>query len=209
MKKNFLLTISTVLAGILAIFNSYDVKAGDTLLMNSASKCEIFAAMKIEAGECGLITLPSRGIKMITKDSDAAQMAQPEPENKAMPQGKEKASTISSLSFTNITFGANSSNLTDEAREQLDVLASVFKDERSSKQFVTIIGHTDAVGSDSYNNSLSQLRAKAVYDYLETSGVSSSRMKWVGYGKQKPLIGVAPDSPSNRRVEFSVTSIGG
>jgi OOP family OmpA-OmpF porin len=71
---------------------------------------------------------------------------------------------------------------------------------------VSIEGHCDAIGSDAYNQVLSEKRAKAVYDYLAQNGIEPARMKTVGYGKKKPL--VPNDTPAhrdiNRRVELII-----
>ena len=46
--------------------------------------------------------------------------------------------------------------------------------------------HTDRVGSDAYNNRLSESRAKSVVDYLISAGIQPERLKWKGYGKSHP-----------------------
>jgi OOP family OmpA-OmpF porin len=71
---------------------------------------------------------------------------------------------------------------------------------------ISIEGHCDIVGSDSYNNKLSEKRAKAVYSYFLGQGIPTDRMRTVGYGRTKPL--VPNDTPANRaknrRVEIHV-----
>jgi len=76
---------------------------------------------------------------------------------------------------------------------------------------VTIEGHTDSIGSDSYNQRLSERRAQAVKAYLVSKGVAASRLETVGKGEQEP---VAPntkdgkDNPQgramNRRAELKI-----
>jgi len=68
---------------------------------------------------------------------------------------------------------------------------------------VMIQGHTDAVGSDFYNEELSQRRALAVKRYLvATHGIDPSRLRTMGVGKYEPLPGRDPFAPENRRVQF-------
>ena len=71
-----------------------------------------------------------------------------------------------------------------------------------------IEGHTDNVGTDTYNMGLSQRRATAVGDYLKAAGVSSSRLiiKW--YGESQPKVENTSDANRalNRRVQFVITA---
>ncbi|MEO1018876.1 MAG: OmpA family protein, partial [Pseudomonadota bacterium] len=64
-------------------------------------------------------------------------------------------------------------------------------------------GHTDAAGSDTYNQSLSELRAASVRDYLvQNYDVDPSRLLTEGRGEAQLLGGYSPDAGENRRVEF-------
>ncbi|MGH8232450.1 MAG: OmpA family protein, partial [Steroidobacteraceae bacterium] len=65
-------------------------------------------------------------------------------------------------------------------------------------------GHTDSRGSDSYNDALSQRRAEAVAQALESRGVDSSRIDAVGRGKALPVAtnDTAAGRQQNRRVEL-------
>ena len=69
-------------------------------------------------------------------------------------------------------------------------------------------GHTDDVGTDAYNLTLSEKRAVAVSSYLKQAGVSSSRIITKYYGESQPK--VANDSDANRamnrRVQFVITA---
>ncbi|HBZ56736.1 MAG TPA: hypothetical protein DEO88_15140 [Syntrophobacteraceae bacterium] len=76
---------------------------------------------------------------------------------------------------------------------------------------VVIEGHTDSIGSDSYNQKLSERRAKAVFNYFLKKGIKADRMKTVGYGESRPKASNTKpngkDNPEgraiNRRVEIS------
>jgi outer membrane protein OmpA-like peptidoglycan-associated protein len=69
---------------------------------------------------------------------------------------------------------------------------------------VRIIGHTDNVGSDALNNTLSVNRAQSARDYLVGRGVSSSRISIDGRGEREPLADNATESgrARNRRIEI-------
>jgi outer membrane protein OmpA-like peptidoglycan-associated protein len=72
---------------------------------------------------------------------------------------------------------------------------------------VTVEGHTDSKGSDQYNQKLSERRATAVRKYLIEKGISSSRIRVVGYGEQRPIADNKTEEGRaiNRRAEFEVT----
>lgn len=74
------------------------------------------------------------------------------------------------------------------------------------KTDLMIVGHTDAVGSSEYNQTLSQRRATAAANYLAAQGVSSSRLKAVGRGETEPLSTNDTEGgrQANRRVEIAI-----
>jgi outer membrane protein OmpA-like peptidoglycan-associated protein len=72
---------------------------------------------------------------------------------------------------------------------------------------VTVEGHTDYIGSDQYNQNLSERRANAVRKYLIEKGIASSRIRVVGYGEKRPIADnkTKEGRAINRRAEFEVT----
>ncbi len=86
----------------------------------------------------------------------------------------------------------------------LDADVALLKKDKSLD--ISIEGHCDIVGSDSYNQKLSQKRADAVYEYFLRNGIPSDRMRTVAYGRTRPLL--PNDTPANRaknrRVEIHV-----
>jgi len=73
-----------------------------------------------------------------------------------------------------------------------------------------IEGHTDSVGPDAYNQSLSDRRAKAVFDYLSSRGVDPARLKSIGKGESEPIGDnkTAEGRQENRRVLMIRTDSG-
>lgn len=71
---------------------------------------------------------------------------------------------------------------------------------------IVVEGHTDNVGTEQYNQRLSERRAGAVYDYLLNRGISADRMETVGYGETWPKISnlTKEGRAINRRVELTV-----
>ncbi|MEM7077660.1 MAG: OmpA family protein [Pseudomonadota bacterium] len=69
-----------------------------------------------------------------------------------------------------------------------------------------IEGHTDSVGAASYNQALSERRAKAVYDHLiNEAGIRASRLDWAGYGETRPI--ASNDSADGRQRNRRVTAV--
>ena len=105
-----------------------------------------------------------------------------------------------------ILFGFNQSELNDAAKSNLDKLGNVLQ--KYPDTDIEVIGHTDDVGSDNYNQKLSEKRANSVSDYLLMKGINSSRVKIKGMGESDPKVGNDTDSnrAENRRVEFVITA---
>ena len=79
--------------------------------------------------------------------------------------------------------------------------------QRYPQVHVTVAGYTDSIGSDAYNMSLSERRAKIVYDYLTSHGIDASRLDGpIGHGKNDPIGDNATDAgrAQNRRTELQV-----
>jgi outer membrane protein OmpA-like peptidoglycan-associated protein len=72
---------------------------------------------------------------------------------------------------------------------------------------MSVEGHTDSVGSDDYNQKLSERRADAVRDYLTSNGISPVNIQAVGFGKANPVASndTAAGRQQNRRVEMVVS----
>jgi len=103
-----------------------------------------------------------------------------------------------------VNFAFNSTELTPQSKGVLDEWVTRIKGDQTIR--VEVAGHTDSVGSDAYNQKLSEGRAKSVVDYFVSQGVSADRLKAVGYGKTKPVASNATDAgrAENRRVELHI-----
>lgn len=103
-----------------------------------------------------------------------------------------------------ILFGFDSAELSSNARANLQDLA------RSLQQYpnteIMIVGHTDATGSESYNQSLSERRANSAGSYLRSQGVASNRITTIGKGELEPVASndSAYGREQNRRVEVAI-----
>jgi outer membrane protein OmpA-like peptidoglycan-associated protein len=103
-----------------------------------------------------------------------------------------------------VNFDFDKATLRPDARPILDEAVRVLKEEPSIR--VSVEGHTDAVGTDAYNQGLSQRRAATVRGYLVDHGIDAGRLSSVGFGESKPVASndTADGRAQNRRVELLV-----
>ncbi len=103
-----------------------------------------------------------------------------------------------------VYFEFDSAILKPEAMDVLDNLGEALTSGELSGYRFELAGHTDAVGSDAYNQDLSEKRANAVLDYLVTSfGIDVTRIDAVGYGESQLLDPTDPEGEINRRVQVT------
>lgn len=111
------------------------------------------------------------------------------------------------VNLSDVLFDFNQATLKPGAREKLSKLAGILLAYPGSYR-IQIEGHTDSVGSQDYNQKLSEDRAEAVHDYLLHAALPSDRMVGVrGFGKIRPV--ATNDTPegrqTNRRVEIVIS----
>jgi cytochrome c oxidase subunit 2 len=109
------------------------------------------------------------------------------------------------LILKHVTFKTGSAELTDLSRYQLDDAIAFLKKNVDVSSLLK--GHTDNVGNPDSNLSLSQTRAKSVYDYLVKGGVDAERLSSTGYGSAAPreINDTAEGRQANRRTELYIT----
>lgn len=113
------------------------------------------------------------------------------------------------IEIEDIYYDLDKANLLPESKAELDVLIELLKSKPGIK--VQISSHTDARGSDAYNNKLSDARAKSVVDYLVENGISAKQLTWKGYGKTRLHVKNAKteaEHRKNRRTTFKVLELG-
>lgn len=101
-----------------------------------------------------------------------------------------------------IRFEAASAAIETGSRALLDEVARALKPCGGS--LIEIAGHTDGAGDPTANGELSEDRAYAVRDALIERGIAPDQLRARGYGAERPIAGLAPADPANRRIEFGV-----
>lgn len=106
--------------------------------------------------------------------------------------------------LSNVFYETDSWQLKKESMAELNRLSSLL--EENSDLMVEIGGYTDSTGSDEYNLSLSEKRARSVVDYLIENGIKAGRLKYRGYGNNYPIgDNVTPEGRQlNRRTEVKI-----
>ncbi|WP_445957251.1 OmpA family protein, partial [Yeosuana sp.] len=84
-----------------------------------------------------------------------------------------------------VYFDTNKYNINTASQETLNKLIGIFKEYPDTN--ILVVGHTDSVGAEDYNMTLSKNRAYAVTDYLSHNGVSQSRLTTNWFGETQPL----------------------
>ena len=112
----------------------------------------------------------------------------------------------SSIVLKNIFFDSNKYTLRTVSFPELARLFSLLEKVPTMK--IEISGHTDSIGSEEYNQKLSENRAKSVVTYLVELGIDDNRLIYKGYGESKPIAKNDTDAnrQENRRTEFKIIS---
>jgi outer membrane protein OmpA-like peptidoglycan-associated protein len=108
---------------------------------------------------------------------------------------------------SDVTFPVNSYTVQPQFQQTLATVAGTLKE--YEKTYIDVLGHTDSSGSDAYNQTLSENRAKAVANVLMGNGVQQARIATKGYGESQPKASNADAAgrAANRRVEIRLVPV--
>jgi outer membrane protein OmpA-like peptidoglycan-associated protein len=128
--------------------------------------------------------------------------APPPPSRPAAPPPAPRAERT--IILDNVLFDFDKTAIKPDGAKVLDRLIAFLKENPDRK--VELEGHTDSVGSDQYNQGLSERRAASVRDYVVKGGVNKGRISTRGFGESKPIADnkTADGRAKNRRVEIKV-----
>jgi outer membrane protein OmpA-like peptidoglycan-associated protein len=119
---------------------------------------------------------------------------------KVLPGEQSPAEKAGSASLV-ITFHTNSSTLTPEAKQSLDVVGRALNMDKLARYDFDLVGHADPTGGHEYNQKLSEARAETVKDYLvQHHNIEEDRLMAIGRGDRELLNKENPVAPENRRV---------
>ena len=148
--------------------------------------------------------LASVGVVIPLGPAPVAAVAPPPPAPAPTPAPPPAPAPIT-IDLNGVNFDFDKSTLRPDALAILGEATEILK--RYPDLRVEVAGHTDSVGTAAYNQGLSERRAKAVYDYLTSNGIDSSRLAGpVGYGLTRPIDTneTKEGRARNRRTELNV-----
>ncbi len=108
------------------------------------------------------------------------------------------------VNLGNVLFDFNKYNLKKEYEKKLDALIEVLRQNPTID--IVIYGHTDNIGTEKYNQALSENRAKTIADYMIKKGIASNRISYIGFGSKRPIADNSTEEgrQKNRRVEIKL-----
>jgi len=188
-------------------------ETGESVEININGDDGKFAAIvNIEEEQDVMVTVKKEGHSFDTKLIKKAEIKQAKIEKKTYinePIKMEIGKIEVGKSFTidNILFATNSFELNSDSKFILDQFITFLKENPTVK--VTIEGHTDDLGDDAENLTLSENRAKASMDYLVSKGIDKNRLTAKGYGETKPKVknSSSANRAKNRRTDFMITGM--
>lgn len=109
--------------------------------------------------------------------------------------------------LNNIQFDLDKATFKPQSYAEMDNLIRVLR--KYPKMMIQLNGHTDSLNTDAYNIDLSNRRARAVFEYIVSKGISNKRLTWKGFGETKPITDNTTEEARavNRRVEFLVIKV--
>lgn len=109
------------------------------------------------------------------------------------------------INLKNIEFESGKTVLKPDSKKELNKVVSFLK--YNSKHKLSLYGHTDSVGSQAANKSISQKRADVIKDYLISKGIPKSRISAIGVGEKYPVSNNSTEQgkKENRRIEICVS----
>jgi outer membrane protein OmpA-like peptidoglycan-associated protein len=145
--------------------------------------------------------------RKLAKEAESCQpLAKPAPSAPpaAAPPPAPAAPAAKHASLKWVYFDFNKATITPKATAILDETVKSMKENPAAK--LELSGHTDAKGTDAYNQKLSEQRTNAVQQYLVSKGVPASRIKVMSFGESQPVSDNKTDQgrASNRRVEVKI-----
>jgi OOP family OmpA-OmpF porin len=142
----------------------------------------------------------------VVTPAPAAPVAPPPPPPAAAPAPAAKPKPVAEkITFAaDVLFDFDKAVIKSEGKSKLDDLAAKVKD--VNLEVVIAIGHTDSIGSDTYNQRLSMRRAESVKAYLVSKGIEPNRVYTEGKGEKQPVASNSTKEgrQKNRRVEIEV-----
>jgi outer membrane protein OmpA-like peptidoglycan-associated protein/Tol biopolymer transport system component len=187
-----------------AHFDLIDLATGKTVVSSSSDEINGGFLVSLPTGKSYALNVSKDGYLFFSENFELKGSKSAEPFIKDVPMMPIKAGE--KMVLKNIFYETDKFDLKKESMIELDRLVTFLK--KNPKINFEISGHTDNVGTKPYNQTLSERRAKSVYNYLLSKEIAAARMTSKGYGDSKPVAENTTEKgrAQNRRTEFMVTS---
>lgn len=187
-----------------ARFQLIDLESGEIVVESFSNAAGNFL-MALPVGKDYALNVSKKNYLFYSDNFSLTQTSDKEAFRKNVPLSPIKVGE--KIILTNIFFETAKYTLKKQSKVELNKIVQFL--EENPAITIEVSGHTDNVGSDASNLSLSKNRAKSVVDYLVQEGISRDRIKSTGYGSNQPISD--NDTPEgrakNRRTEFEVTGM--
>jgi outer membrane protein OmpA-like peptidoglycan-associated protein/Tol biopolymer transport system component len=183
----------------------FDLETGKLFTSASSDKINGTFLATLPAGKNYAVEVMKDGYLFWSHNISLKDVKEGEPVEVNIPL--QKIQVGQAIVLNNIFFESERYDLKNESTAELEVVVKLLTKNPSLK--VEIGGHTDNTGSEANNRTLSENRAKSVYDYLVKKGIDASRVSYKGYASSKPAGSntTAEGKAKNRRTELMVTAI--
>lgn len=200
MSRAAMVSVSLISVSILA---AMALPASPAMAQGNPSSAQIIQSLKPTGN---LLQGGTRGIRMVNPDATPRHATHAAAASAAHAVAAGASAPSISLS---VEFATDSANLTPRAQRTLDELGKALTSDALAQYRFRVEGHTDTVGSQAYNKTLSQQRADAVARYLEGRfGVKADRLDPVGMGEEGLVVLTPPNTPNERNRRVHVVNLG-
>ncbi len=187
--------------------NIIDLNTGKTVASTKIQKGGNFKINSVKYNNQSnyQITAISKGVVIAKNSISAANIKNGQTIDLGEIEQLKSVEVGSEIMTEKIYFDFNSFVIREVSYPVLDMIVAYLQENKTLK--IEIAGHTDSIGKDEYNQYLSEMRAKSVFNYLASKGIAKARLKAVGYGEKKPLASNDDEQDGrelNRRIEFTV-----
>jgi outer membrane protein OmpA-like peptidoglycan-associated protein len=191
--------------------NAYKLGTNYELLSNAAGQWTLKPTKPLVNGVYDVFAVENDGAGTTLADATTGELTvavAPPPPAPPAAQPYDCLATIARIAAVfPVRFEFNQDDLNDLYGLSVNQYASLLKDPRCMDLKVQVEGHADFIGSEKYNQGLSERRAQTVIDKLKAAGIDAARLTAIGRSKDMPLDPAQTDEArmKNRRVEFTVS----
>lgn len=189
-----------------ASFELIDLKTGDLVVSSNSDAVNGEFLVALPMGRDYALIVEKEGYNNYSKNFTLTETDNNEPFAMKVPLVPISVAK-DTIRLDNIFFDLDKADLRPESFVELNKLKKYLTDNATLK--IEIHGHTDSQGDDDHNQTLSENRAKSVYNYLIENGIAKERLTYKGFGESMPIVtnDTKEGRQMNRRTEYVITGM--